>query len=56
MKKYNTIFPKSVNNDYKGHTIAKYVLLFIIFFTLARSCIHLFAPEGGEAIIAGLDT
>jgi hypothetical protein len=56
MKKCDTIFPKSANNNYNGYNIAKYVFLFIIFFTLARSCIHLFAPDGGAGIIAGLDT
>ena len=55
MKKYNTIFPESANNNYKGYNIAKYVF-FIIFFTLVRSCIHLFTPDGGAGIIAGLDT
>ena len=56
MKKYNTIVPKSATKEYKGYNIAKYVFVFIIFFTLARSCIHLFAPDGGAGIIAGLDT
>jgi len=56
MKKYNTIFPESANNDYKGYSIARYVFLFIIFFTLVRSFIHLFAPDGGAGIIAGMDT
>jgi len=56
MKKFNTIFPDSANNNYKGYYIATYVFLFIIFFTLVRSCIHLFTPDGGAGIIAGLDT
>ena len=56
MRQYNAIVPKSANNDYKGYMIAEYVFLLIIIFTLARSCIHLFAPDGGAGIIAGLDT
>lgn len=56
MKKYNAIFPKSANNDYKGYSIAKYVFLLIIVLTLVRNCIHLFAPDGGAGTIAGMDT
>jgi hypothetical protein len=55
MRKFNKILPKSANNEYKGYNIAKYVFLFIILFTLARSCIHIFTLDGGAGIIAGLD-
>ena len=56
MKKYNPIFPESANNEYNGYNIAKYVFLGIIIITVFRSCIHIFAPDGGAGIIAGLDT
>ena len=56
MKKYNPIFPESANNEYNGYNVAKYVFLVIIVVTIFRSCIHIFAPDGGGTIIAGLDT
>ena len=56
MKKYNPLFPETANNDYKGYNIAKYVLLGVIVMTIIRSCIHVFAPDGGAGTIARFDT
>ncbi len=56
MTKINPIFPESVNNEYKGYSIARYVFVVIIVITIFRSCIHLLAPDGGAGVIAGLDT
>lgn len=56
VKKYNPIFPETVNNEYNGYNIAKYVFLGIIVMTVIRSCIHVFAPDGGAGTIARFDT
>lgn len=48
----NQILPKQINNDYTGSLIAKYVFMFITVITLARSCIHMFASDGGAQSIA----
>lgn len=48
----NQIFPKQINNDYTGSLIAKYVFICITIITLVRSCIHMFASDGGAQSIA----
>lgn len=48
------IFPKQVNNEYEGSLIAKYALLFIICFTIVRSLLHMFLPDGGAQSIASI--
>ncbi len=48
------IFPKRVNNTFQGYRIASEAFLLIILFTIIRSCIHLFAPDGGAGSIAGI--
>jgi len=50
------IFPASVNNEFKGHPSAKWLFLIITIITILRSCIHIFLPDGGASIIAGIDT
>lgn len=49
------IFPKQVDNNFQGHKIAAIIFLLITLFTIARSCIHIFAPDGGAGSIAGID-
>jgi hypothetical protein len=49
------IFPKQVDNNFQGHKIASTVFLLVTFFTIIRSCIHIFAPDGGAGSIAGTD-
>jgi len=56
VKKYNPLFPESANNEYNGYKVAKYVFLGIIVMTVIRSCIHVFAPDGGAGTIARFDT
>ena len=52
------IFPETADNNYQGSKVAFYVFVLIVFVTLVRSCIHIFAPDGGAQSIAGfpLDT
>jgi len=46
------IFPKNLNNHYKGYKIALYVFYALTALTLWRSQHHLFAPDGGAQSIA----
>lgn len=47
-----TIFPKEINDDYKGRKIALYFFYLFTLMTLVRSLIHMFAPDGGAQSIA----
>jgi hypothetical protein len=49
------IFPKDTSR-YAGFRIIRLIALLFIFVMVIRSCIHLFAPDGGAQSIAGIDT
>lgn len=46
------LFPQQVDNHYQGHAIAKWTFLILVFITIVRSLIHMFAPDGGAQSIA----
>lgn len=46
------ILPKSIDNEYKGKPISKYVFLVLTVITIVRSLIHIFATDGGAQSIA----
>jgi hypothetical protein len=48
------ILPKDPNS-YKGHRSVRIVTAFFLIVVLVRSCIHLFASDGGANSIAGID-
>ena len=50
------VFPKQLDNSFRGNRIAVIVFALITVFTLAKSCIHIFAPDGGASSIAGINT
>ena len=50
------VFPKQLDNSFRGNRIAVVVFALITVFTLVRSCIHIFAPDGGASSIAGINT
>jgi hypothetical protein len=50
------VFPKQLDNSFRGNRIAVIVFALITVFTLARSCIHIFAPDGGASTIAGINS
>lgn len=54
-KNINNIFPKTVDNDYKGNKIALWIFTILAIISTVRSCIHFVAPDGGAGTIAGLD-
>jgi membrane protease YdiL (CAAX protease family) len=49
------ILPKDPSS-YKGHRSIRIVTAFFLLVVLVRSCIHLFASDGGAKSIAGIDT
>lgn len=46
------IFPKVINNEFKGYKIALYVFYALTAVTIWRSQHHMFAPDGGAQSIA----
>lgn len=52
---YKHIFPEVADNNYKGNKIALYVFILIVIMGLLRSCVHLFAQDGGAGSIAGIN-
>ena len=48
------ILPKDPSS-YKGHKSIRIVTSFFLIIVLVRSCIHLFASDGGANSIAGID-
>ncbi|KAB3529329.1 hypothetical protein [Alkaliphilus serpentinus] len=49
------IFPKAASNDYKGMKIPCWIFVLLSLISFIRSCIHLFASDGGAGSIASLD-
>lgn len=47
-----TLLPDAVDNNYNGMTIAKWIFYLLTIVTIARSLIHLAAPDGGAGTIA----
>ena len=50
------ILPKQVDNNFRGYRIAATVFFVVTLLTLARSCIHIFSPDGGASSITGINT
>ena len=51
----NKVFPKNPSR-YEGFRIIRLIALLYLLVMVVRSCIHLFAPDGGAQSIAGIDT
>ena len=49
------IFPKDTSR-YEGFRIIRFITVLYLSVMVARSCIHLFAADGGAQSIAGIDT
>jgi hypothetical protein len=49
------LFPKQIDDEFRGSRVIVWVFALVTLMTLARSCIHLFAPDGGAWSIAGID-
>ena len=48
------LFPRMVDNDYRGHPFALWVLVPVTLLTLVRSLVHMFRVDGGAQSIATL--
>ena len=48
------VFPKNPSR-YEGFRIIRLIAVLYMFVMVVRSCIHLFAPDGGAQSIAGID-
>ena len=46
------LFPRQVDNDYRGHPIALWLFVPITLITLGRSLVHMFRADGGAQSIA----
>ena len=46
------LFPKPLDNDYRGHPLALWVFFPITLLTLGRSLLHIFLADGGAQSIA----
>ena len=51
----NKVFPKNPSR-YEGFRIIRLIALLYLLVMVVRSCIHLFASDGGAQSIAGIDT
>lgn len=49
------IFPKTVDANYTGYKISMWIFRCLAVISTVRSCIHLFAADGGANSIATLD-
>jgi hypothetical protein len=49
---FDKILPRLVDDIYNGHKLALYFFYFITLITIGRSCIHIFASDGGAQSIA----
>ncbi len=50
-----TLLPASADNTLRGPKLPAYVFVLIAILSTLRSLVHLFAPDGGAATIAGMD-
>ena len=46
------LFPKSIDNQYRGNAITKWLFVAMTILTVGRSLAHMFLPDGGAQSIA----
>lgn len=51
----NGLLPASTNRDYRGSPLAAYFLLLLGIGWVIPGMIHVFLPDGGAGVIAGID-
>ena len=49
---FEKLFPKTVDNQYRGSAIAKWLFVAMTILTVGRSLTHMFLPDGGAQSIA----
>lgn len=55
MRDFSALFPIN-QTEYRGTTISFWFTVLLAVVTTARSLAHMFLPDGGAGVIAGLDT
>lgn len=50
-----TLLPSKIDNTIRGTKLPFYVFALYAILSVVRSCIHIFAPDGGAGSIAGMD-
>ena len=51
----STLLPSQADNTIRGMKLPIWVFMLIAMVSAVRSCIHIFAPDGGAGSIAGMD-
>jgi len=51
----STLFPATADNKIRGAKLPAYVFAVLAVISTVRSCVHIFAPDGGAGSIAGID-
>lgn len=51
----SALLPSPADNAIRGYRFPYYLFAFIAIVSTVRSCIHMFAPDGGAGSIAGMD-
>lgn len=46
------LFPKTIDNHYRGLAVAKWAFVVVVIVTIGRSLAHIFLPDGGAQSIA----
>ena len=46
------LFPETIDNQFRGQPVAKWVFVVMTIFTIGRSLAHIFLPDGGAQSIA----
>lgn len=49
---FESLFPKTIDNRYRGLSIAKWLFVAMTILTVGRSLAHMFLPDGGAQSIA----
>lgn len=49
------LLPPSTNRAYRGAPLAAHLLALLAVLTIVPGCIHVFLPDGGAGVIAGID-
>ena len=55
MRDFKALFPVA-DTQYRGTALSFWFLVALTVLTTARSLVHMFFPDGGASVIAGLDT
>lgn len=49
---FSRIFPETIDNDYRGHVLAIWLFIPIVFMKIAISLLHIFSSDGGAQSVS----